>query len=140
MHTYGFILSCASLTKERSAKTRDKEALHIQASPSSSLLSSLYTTPPSKITCPPRVLPHLCLASAYEADLAKLQASLYQLTSLCQSAKSKEAAKSHYQNFFLCVSLYGVPTNGAHNVCKVDQYKHVISEESFITCPFTCLL
>ena len=24
--------------------------------------------------------------------------------------------------------------------CKVDQYMHVISKESFITCPFTCLL
>ena len=39
---------------------------------------------------------------------------------------------------FWCVSLYGLPRKWSSTMqCKANQYNCVISEESFITCPFT---
>ena len=61
----------------------------------------LFILPPNTM-CPPWVLPQLL--------------SLYQSGLLCQSTWLQGSGKkpsTHQQNYFWCISLYGVPTNGA---------------------------
>ena len=81
---------------------------------------------PSNITCPPGALPqHVSLAS------------------LCQSALVEEAARSCHnpsRRFLVCFSLWSHGKWSSATRYKTNQHMHVISKESFITCPFMCLL
>jgi hypothetical protein len=85
------------------------------SSASVTVLRVLFILPPN-ITCPPPVLPQHVILPQY--------VHLSQLTSLCQSAQVHGGCKKlqHTTRFFWCVSLYGVPTNGAqlHNVRWTD--------------------
>jgi hypothetical protein len=85
--------------------------------PSLSIESYLY---PTNIPCPPWVLP--------------------QLTSVCQSTQVHWSGKKlQHTTRSLCFSLWSPDKCSLTTQCKADQYMHVISEEFFITCPFTCL-
>lgn len=78
------------------------------ASPSHSPLSSIYTLTKHRVSS-------MGLASPCESELAKRDMSLSQVASLCQLAKSAEAARSHSipSNVFWCISLYGATVNGS---------------------------
>lgn len=94
-----------------------------------------------------RVLHGSCLTmylvSACESVLANFQVIPYQVTSLCQSPESAEAARSRQnatRSVLVCFSLWSHDKQNSATQYKADQYMRVFSEESFITHPFTCLL
>jgi hypothetical protein len=143
----GEVLSCASLNKVKISKDSRPSSvvkLALQASLSHSSSSPIY--PPSKHHVPSTGLVLWCVLPQHvESVLAKLHMSLSQLTSFCQFHLhflwSWQETAVHPQKFFWCISLYGVMTNRVSTMkCKANQYMGVISKESFITCPFSCLL
>jgi hypothetical protein len=100
----------------------------LQASPSHSLLSPMYTSSKHQV-------PSTGLASARE--------SVSDDVTRCQSARALRSGKrlQHTtRSFLLCFSLWSPDKWSSTKQCKVDQYMHAISKESFIIRPFMCLL
>ena len=56
------------------------------------------------------------------------------------SPQKWQEAGAHHQNFFGALLSMESQHVELSKRCEVDQYMHVLSKESFITCPFTCLL
>lgn len=117
------------LGKRRSVKVRDQQALHSLAQPLSLSGESFYSLQTS------RVLHGPCLSMGLTLTM-----SLSQLTSVCHQPESEEGTRSRSTppeglRFF---SLNGDLTNAAQPY-KVDP-SVCVCNESFIMCPFMCLL
>ena len=86
------------------------------------LWSAIYTLQISRVVHVPWL--NTCLASAHASN----------------QPKSMEMVRNFRTplEVFWSISLYGVLINAAQ-LCNV-RWMHIISKESFITCPFTCLL
>jgi hypothetical protein len=100
-----------------------------KSSSASSIVHHVLFILPPNTTYPPWVLPQ--------------QTCLSQLTSLCQSAGicgSSKTLQTPSEVFLVCFSLWNSDKWSLTMQCKVDQYMHVISEESFIKFPFMYLL
>ena len=106
---------------QRSVKTQDPQTLHTCLYTQAQL--TLHHCPESIHLLSPEILP--------------------QLTSLCHSAQVAGAAGSCStppQVFSVHFSLWRPDKCNSTTQCKADQYMRVVSKDSFITCPFTCLL
>ena len=56
------------------------------------------------------------------------------------SPPKQQETTAHHQKILVGFSLWSPDKCSSTTKCKVNQYMCVVSKESFITCPFTCLL
>jgi hypothetical protein len=96
-------------------------------------LSSPFILPPN-ITCPPWVCRSLCLASARASDSADVTLSI------SPSPRKQQVTAAHHSKLFRSFFLWSTDKWSSTIQCKVDRYMCVVSDESFIMCPFTYLL
>ena len=134
----GEVLCCASLNEVKISEDVRPTSIAQLAVPASQALSpslcgvlfipSKHHVSSMGLTSP-RVLPqHVCLS---------------QLISLCQSVQvhgSSKKLQHTTRSFLVHFSLWSPDKCSSTTQCKADQYMCVVSKESFITCPFTCLL
>ena len=122
------VLSCASLREvkvsEDSRPTSVNSSLYQRAKLclGRSVESHLY--PPNR-TCPPRALPQ--------------HESCFRIPS-AQVHRSSNNLQHTTRRFLVHFSLWSPDKCSSTRQRKADQYMHVVSEESFITCPFLCFL
>jgi hypothetical protein len=128
--------------KLRSVKLRDQGVFRYANKPrkpssaSITVRGVLFILPPN-ITCPPRgLLQHvsclsICFASAHD------YLSRHHPANWPESEEAAKQGSTPAEAFF---SLWSPDKWSSTMQCKADQYMYVISEESFITCPFTSLL
>jgi hypothetical protein len=67
-------------------------------------------------------------------------ASADNILQISWSPRKQQETAAHHQKFLLHFSLWSPDKCSSTLLCKADQYMCVVSKESFITCPFLCLL
>jgi len=125
------VLSCISLRED--ARLRSVTELAMQAPVTVQWV--LFILPPN-IMCPPWVLPQHMSLSQTPSD--SVSADI-----LVNQPKWEEAARCHrnlMRRFLVRFSLWNYNKQSSAMKCKANQYMCVISEESFITSPFLCLV
>jgi hypothetical protein len=125
------------LTKGRSAKLWDQEALQSSTSKSSLChypLIPIYTPSKNHVSSTGlSKIPHEFVAADITLPITR---SLWKW----QEATAHHQFLGFFFFFLVHFSLWSPDKWSSTMQCKVDQYIRVVSKESFIMCPFTCLL
>ena len=133
--------SCLFLSQ--GSEDQQRCGTHKRSTANSVSKSCLYLP---NIMCPPQVLPqpvscpNSCRDSAQGLPQHVCLSQLSITLPVSPSLRKLQETTVHHRKFLVCFSIQSPEKYNSTMQCKADQYTHVVSKKSFITCPFTCLL